>query len=41
MGLVNAFVNNPVKVSVGVLLVALFGGIALTEMPVRTCPVAH
>ena len=30
MGPVGAFVTNPVKVSVGVLLVALFGGIALS-----------
>lgn len=38
MQLVNAFVRHPVKVSVGVLLVALFGGIALARMPMQLTP---
>ncbi len=38
MGLVAAFVKNPVKVSVGVLLVLLFGGIALTKLPIQLVP---
>ena len=38
MGPVGAFVTNPVKVTVGVLLVALFGGIALTRMPMQLTP---
>ncbi len=38
MGLVAAFVNNPVKVAVGVLLVALFGTIALVAMPMQLTP---
>lgn len=38
MGLIEAFVNNRVKVSVGVLLVALFGSIALTTMPTQLTP---
>ncbi len=38
MGLVEWFVRNPVKVSVGVLLVALFGTIALTRMPMQLTP---
>ena len=37
-GLVGSFVRNPVKVSVGVLLVALFGGIALVRMPMQLTP---
>ncbi len=35
---VQAFVRNPVKVAVGVLLVALFGFIALTRMPMQLTP---
>lgn len=38
MGLIEAFVRNRVKVSVGVLLVALFGTIALTTMPTQLTP---
>ncbi|MCA9319987.1 MAG: efflux RND transporter permease subunit, partial [Planctomycetes bacterium] len=38
MGLVTAFVNNPVKVSVGVLLLALFGLIALDRLPMQLTP---
>ncbi len=36
--LVDAFVKNPVKVAVGVLLVALFGTIALLRMPMQLTP---
>ena len=35
---IEAFIRNPVKVSVGVLLVALFGVIALTRMPMQLTP---
>ncbi|MFN4259309.1 MAG: efflux RND transporter permease subunit [Gemmataceae bacterium] len=38
MLLIEAFVRNPVKVTVGVLLVALFGGIALWRMPMQLTP---
>ncbi len=38
MNLVNAFVHNPVKVSVGVLLLALFGLVALLRMPMQLTP---
>ncbi len=38
MGLIESFVNNPVKVSVGVLLVLLFGVIALVRMPMQLTP---
>ena len=38
MQLIEAFVNNPVKVAVGVLLVALFGFIALWRMPMQLTP---
>ncbi|MDH3591901.1 MAG: efflux RND transporter permease subunit, partial [Planctomycetota bacterium] len=38
MGLIRAFVHNPIKVAVGVLLVALFGAIALVEMPMQLTP---
>jgi HAE1 family hydrophobic/amphiphilic exporter-1 len=38
MDLINAFVHNPVKVSVGVLLVALFGIVALDRMPMQLTP---
>ncbi len=38
MNLVHAFVHNPVKVAVGVLLVALFGTIALFRMPMQLTP---
>ena len=33
MKLIEAFIQNPVKVSVGVLIVALFGSICLVTMP--------
>jgi HAE1 family hydrophobic/amphiphilic exporter-1 len=36
--MIEAFVNNPVKVAVGVILVALFGGIALFKMPMELTP---
>jgi HAE1 family hydrophobic/amphiphilic exporter-1 len=35
---IEAFVRNPVKVAVGVLLVALFGVIALLRMPMQLTP---
>ena len=38
MQLIDAFIRNPVKVSVGVLMVALFGGIALVNMPKQLTP---
>ena len=38
MRLIEAFVRNPVKVSVGVLLVALFGMIAVLRMPMQLTP---
>ncbi|MBX3432761.1 MAG: efflux RND transporter permease subunit [Pirellulales bacterium] len=38
MSLIDAFVRNPVKISVGVLLVALFGYQALVRMPMQLTP---
>ncbi len=38
MGLVQAFVRNPVKVTVGVLLVVMFGTLALVNMPMQLTP---
>ncbi len=38
MNLVETFINNPVKVSVGVLLAALFGCVALLRMPMQLTP---
>ncbi len=38
MSLVHGIVDNPVKVAVGVLLVALFGTIGLYEMPMQLTP---
>lgn len=38
MNLIDAFVRNPVKVSVGVLLVVLFGSISLKKMPKQMTP---
>lgn len=38
MQLVHAFVANPIKVSVGALLLSLFGGIALWRMPMQLTP---
>ena len=38
MTLVDSCVNNPVKVAVGVLVVALFGVISLTQMPMQLTP---
>ena len=38
MYLIDAFVRSPVKVSVGVLLVALFGIVALLRMPMQLTP---
>jgi HAE1 family hydrophobic/amphiphilic exporter-1 len=38
MHLIELFIRNPVKVSVGVLLVTLFGTIALVKMPVELTP---
>ncbi|MGC3971299.1 MAG: efflux RND transporter permease subunit [Pirellulales bacterium] len=36
--MIESFVRNPVKVLVGVILVALFGGIALYNMPIQLTP---
>ncbi len=38
MNLVKVFVDNPVKVTVGALLVAIFGGIAMFNMPKQLTP---
>ncbi|OYP36558.1 efflux RND transporter permease subunit [Rhodopirellula sp. MGV] len=38
MSLIDFFVKNPAKVSVGVLLVALFGWVALLRMPMQLTP---
>jgi len=38
MQLIDGFVRSPVKVSVGVLLVALFGYVALVRMPMQLTP---
>jgi HAE1 family hydrophobic/amphiphilic exporter-1 len=38
MNLIESFVRSPVKVSVGVLLVALFGYVALVRMPMQLTP---
>lgn len=38
MSLVDSFIRNPVKVAVSVLLVALFGGVALLRMPMQLTP---
>jgi HAE1 family hydrophobic/amphiphilic exporter-1 len=38
MQLIDSFVRNPVKVTVGVLLVVLFGSIALSKMPKQLTP---
>ncbi len=38
MKLIEAFIANPVKVSVGVLIVALFGSICLVTMPKQLTP---
>ena len=38
MSLLEAIVRNPVKVSVGILLVSLFGGVALLRMPMQLTP---
>jgi len=38
MNLIQSFIKNPVKVSVGVLLVILFGVIALLDMPMQLTP---
>jgi len=38
MQLIETFIRNPVKVSVGVLLVALFGGISLVTIPKQLIP---
>ncbi len=38
MNLIESFVRNPVKVSVGVILIALFGTIALYQMPMQLTP---
>src|SRR4029078_1912629 len=38
MDLVASFVKNPVKVSVGVLLVVMFGLLALKNMPMQLTP---
>ncbi|MCA9240948.1 MAG: efflux RND transporter permease subunit, partial [Planctomycetales bacterium] len=36
--MVHQLIRNPVKVSVGVLLVVLFGMVALTRMPMQLTP---
>jgi multidrug efflux pump subunit AcrB len=36
--MVESFVKNPVKVAVGVLLLALFGTLALLGMPMQLTP---
>lgn len=38
MQLIHSFVTNPVKVTVGALLVSLFGIVALTRMPMQLTP---
>ena len=38
MNLIEAFIRNPVKIAVGVLVVALFGTIALLRMPMQLTP---
>ncbi len=38
MQLFNAFINNPVKVTVGILIVSLFGSISLLTMPKQMIP---
>ncbi len=38
MQLIDAFVHNPVKIAVGVLLMALFGFVSLTSMPMQLTP---
>ena len=38
MQLIDSFVRSPVKVTVGVLLVALFGYVALVRMPMQLTP---
>ena len=38
MNLIAASVANPVKVAVGVLLVTLFGLLALASMPIQLTP---
>ncbi len=38
MNLIDAFVKSPVKVAVGVLLVTLFGVVALMSMPMQLTP---
>ena len=38
MNLIRTFVHNPVKVSVGVILVVLFGILAMLSMPMQLTP---
>ena len=38
MKLIDFFVTNPAKVIVGVLLMALFGAVALLRMPMQLTP---
>src|ERR1700761_2738181 len=38
MNLISGFVHNPVKVTVGVILVLLFGGLAMVTMPMQLTP---
>ena len=38
MNLVKVIIDNPVKVTVGALLVALFGSIAMVNMPKQLTP---
>lgn len=38
MGLIQAVVQNPVKVVVGLLLLGLFGFVAISRMPMQLTP---
>lgn len=38
MNMIETLIQNPVKVTVGVILVSLFGGIAISQMPVQLTP---
>ena len=35
---IQSFIRHPVKVSVGVLLVSLFGGLSILRMPMQLTP---
>ena len=38
MNLIESFIRNPIKVAVGVLLLGMFGVIALLRMPMQLTP---